>query len=238
MTPRPDEVWQFWINVGGTFTDCIARRPDGRLLRHKVLSSGVTKGVVGPGPARDGINDPARRADPEGFWARYRLRLLDQQGASLAEIGVAVSESTNGRLLMAQALPQTPEIGQPYELVSDEEAPIQAIRYLLGLGRSGCRSHPHDEYPGNRSRDARTTLSRPALGVLHPARHGRRRPASWRPRRGPADGVPRCLGRFLAFATPRAVSALWPCRRSPEPRGRTRCGVPAAPWKSFRAPSP
>jgi 5-oxoprolinase (ATP-hydrolysing) len=32
-------LWNFWIDVGGTFTDCIARRPDGTLVRHKLLSS-------------------------------------------------------------------------------------------------------------------------------------------------------------------------------------------------------
>lgn len=30
--------WQFWVDRGGTFTDIVARRPDGRLLTHKVLS--------------------------------------------------------------------------------------------------------------------------------------------------------------------------------------------------------
>jgi len=35
--------WEFWIDVGGTFTDCIARAPDDRLAECKVLSSGVTK---------------------------------------------------------------------------------------------------------------------------------------------------------------------------------------------------
>ncbi|MGD9602221.1 MAG: hydantoinase B/oxoprolinase family protein, partial [Gammaproteobacteria bacterium] len=30
--------WQFWIDRGGTFTDVIARRPDGRLTTHKLLS--------------------------------------------------------------------------------------------------------------------------------------------------------------------------------------------------------
>ena len=30
--------WQFWIDRGGTFTDVIARRPDGTLLTHKLLS--------------------------------------------------------------------------------------------------------------------------------------------------------------------------------------------------------
>jgi 5-oxoprolinase (ATP-hydrolysing) len=30
--------WQFWIDRGGTFTDVVARRPDGELLTHKLLS--------------------------------------------------------------------------------------------------------------------------------------------------------------------------------------------------------
>ena len=33
-TPR----WQFWIDRGGTFTDVVARKPDGRLVTHKLLS--------------------------------------------------------------------------------------------------------------------------------------------------------------------------------------------------------
>ncbi len=30
--------WQFWVDRGGTFTDIVARRPDGGLLTHKLLS--------------------------------------------------------------------------------------------------------------------------------------------------------------------------------------------------------
>jgi 5-oxoprolinase (ATP-hydrolysing) len=33
-----DAGWQFWVDRGGTFTDIVARRPDGRLLTHKLLS--------------------------------------------------------------------------------------------------------------------------------------------------------------------------------------------------------
>jgi 5-oxoprolinase (ATP-hydrolysing) len=33
-----DSRWQFWVDRGGTFTDIVARRPDGRLLTHKLLS--------------------------------------------------------------------------------------------------------------------------------------------------------------------------------------------------------
>ena len=30
--------WQFWVDRGGTFTDVVARRPDGGLVTHKLLS--------------------------------------------------------------------------------------------------------------------------------------------------------------------------------------------------------
>ena len=39
-------AWEFWIDVGGTFTDCIARSPDDELITVKILSSGITKGQV------------------------------------------------------------------------------------------------------------------------------------------------------------------------------------------------
>jgi 5-oxoprolinase (ATP-hydrolysing) len=36
-SPSPSR-WQFWIDRGGTFTDIVARRPDGSLVAHKLLS--------------------------------------------------------------------------------------------------------------------------------------------------------------------------------------------------------
>ncbi|MDB5797041.1 MAG: 5-oxoprolinase [Paucimonas sp.] len=38
--------WEFWIDRGGTFTDIVARRPDGKLVTHKLLSEN-------PGQYRD-----------------------------------------------------------------------------------------------------------------------------------------------------------------------------------------
>jgi 5-oxoprolinase (ATP-hydrolysing) len=136
-------MWHFWIDVGGTFTDCIARSPDGRLLRHKLLSSGVTKGVVGAGSDELRIVDPARRDDPEQFWTGYRLRLLDAQGRIVRETAVVGFERATGTLLLETVCQRDPPssaaapvVGQPYELFSDEEAPIIGIRYLLGLSRN------------------------------------------------------------------------------------------------------
>src|SRR5688572_22510422 len=124
-------AWQFWIDVGGTFTDCIARRPDGTLLRHKVLSSGVTKGSVAAGSTSECVVDCGRLHDPPGFWRGYRLRLLDQEGRPVAESTVTDSCRVRGSFHLSPPLAAQPEAGQSYELVSPEEAPLLAIRYLL-----------------------------------------------------------------------------------------------------------
>ena len=34
----PSSGWEFWIDRGGTFTDVVARRPDGHIVTHKLLS--------------------------------------------------------------------------------------------------------------------------------------------------------------------------------------------------------
>jgi 5-oxoprolinase (ATP-hydrolysing) len=35
---QSDQRWQFWIDRGGTFTDIVARRPDGQIVLYKLLS--------------------------------------------------------------------------------------------------------------------------------------------------------------------------------------------------------
>jgi 5-oxoprolinase (ATP-hydrolysing) len=53
-------TWQFWIDRGGTFTDIVARAPDGQLITHKLLSENPERyrdaamagirGILGLGP--------------------------------------------------------------------------------------------------------------------------------------------------------------------------------------------
>jgi len=31
-------MWQFWVDRGGTFTDIVARTPEGEIRTHKLLS--------------------------------------------------------------------------------------------------------------------------------------------------------------------------------------------------------
>ncbi|MFE2044477.1 hydantoinase B/oxoprolinase family protein [Streptomyces sp. NPDC059477] len=54
--------WQFWVDRGGTFTDIVARRPDGSLLTHKLLSDNPARyadaAVAGVQALLDGSDDP------------------------------------------------------------------------------------------------------------------------------------------------------------------------------------
>ncbi len=64
MRKRGEDVpgWQFWVDRGGTFTDIVARRPDGRLLTHKLLSENPARysdaAVAGVRALLDGSTDP------------------------------------------------------------------------------------------------------------------------------------------------------------------------------------
>lgn len=127
--------WQFWIDVGGTFTDCIAVAPNGDRLQHKTLSSGIIKGVGRIDPVSLQLIDPRRRADPDGVWNNYEIRFSTSSALATA-VPLTVSSFTAGVLQVsaasqALALATTDE-PIAYELLSPEPAPLVAIRYLIG----------------------------------------------------------------------------------------------------------
>lgn len=64
-------TWQFWIDRGGTFTDIVARKPDGRLVTHKLLSE-----------------NPSRYRDAAVAGIRELLGVAEDQPVPSAEIEV------------------------------------------------------------------------------------------------------------------------------------------------------
>lgn len=117
--------WQFWIDVGGTFTDCIAIDPEGQRHQHKTLSSGVIKGHV-PAVGTTGspvrlFTDPRRSRDPDHVWDGWELTTAD---------GTVTKVETfrHGVLHLATEVPTD----VAYELKSGQPSPLVAIRYLLG----------------------------------------------------------------------------------------------------------
>jgi 5-oxoprolinase (ATP-hydrolysing) len=127
--------WEFWIDVGGTFTDCLAHSSDGRLLTRKVLSSGVTKGIVESRQGATRIIDTVRCADPAHFWTGYEARFVDAGGDVFHSARVHSFENESGTLVFQGCLPDPADAGARYELASDEEAPLLAIRLILRLAR-------------------------------------------------------------------------------------------------------
>ncbi|MCU0976336.1 MAG: hydantoinase B/oxoprolinase family protein [Steroidobacteraceae bacterium] len=73
--------WQFWIDRGGTFTDVVARAPDGRLLTHKLLSE-----------------DPARHADAAANGIRALLERHGRPGDPVEAIRMGTTVATNALL--------------------------------------------------------------------------------------------------------------------------------------------
>jgi len=125
--------WEFWIDVGGTFTDCIARAPSNELVTCKVLSSGATKGrglIVAAGA---GLQDADRCSDAEGFWIGYTLHLLDGSGTAIHSATVTGFKAVTGILCFDPPLSPGTSTDLAYELTSGEEAPLLGIRRILGL---------------------------------------------------------------------------------------------------------
>lgn len=129
----PQTPWEFWLDVGGTFTDCLAKRSDGTIARHKLLSSGITKGTIDPGSTTDRIIDLQRKSDPVDFWVDFECTLLDAQGQPFAKAKVLGFNHENGELVFDSPLTKSPVISGGYELSCELEAPVLAIRYLMGL---------------------------------------------------------------------------------------------------------
>ena len=76
--------WQFWIDRGGTFTDVVARRPDGVLVTHKLLSE-----------------NPGRYADPAVAAIRHLLGVAPGDpipGDKIEAVRLGTTVATNALL--------------------------------------------------------------------------------------------------------------------------------------------
>ncbi|MCP4782452.1 MAG: hydantoinase [Fuerstiella sp.] len=126
------QPWQFWIDVGGTFTDCIAITPEGELRQFKTLSSGVTKGT-GADIVNGTITDPPRIDDPDDFWVGAELRLFSATAELLHVTTVSAFDADSGRLTLADGAATAAGDVETYELDLHVSAPVLAIRWLLRL---------------------------------------------------------------------------------------------------------
>lgn len=121
-------MWKFWIDTGGTFTDCIALAPSGEEMRVKTLSSSALRGRVVE-VLDDGRKLRIETAYPvcDDFYLGYGFVVL---GAGV-RAKVSGWDAGNCVLSLEVAVGEVLE-GQLCELQSPEEPPVLAARILTG----------------------------------------------------------------------------------------------------------
>jgi 5-oxoprolinase (ATP-hydrolysing) len=82
--------WQFWVDRGGTFTDIVARRPDGRLLTHKLLSDS-------PALAQGRLRSPGGTPVADAAVAGVR-ELLGRSQETVEAVRMGTTVATNALL--------------------------------------------------------------------------------------------------------------------------------------------
>ena len=80
MQDRKLNSWEFWIDVGGTFTDCIGRAPDNSIHSVKILSSGIIKGTINKSNDQNIIIDKSKIGNTSEFYKDFRFNLLCKNG--------------------------------------------------------------------------------------------------------------------------------------------------------------
>lgn len=132
FTMKCTHRWQFWIDVGGTFTDCVALSPAGTIVEWKTLSSGAIKGNIESIPNTEQISD-SRRNEPDDFWKNWTLSISHPESQTNWSTQILGSTSS-GRLELATPIPTNlveSLTGCAYELRCHETAPLICIRQIL-----------------------------------------------------------------------------------------------------------
>ena len=124
--------WQFAVDVGGTFTDCIASSPDGIEYRYKLLSTGVVKGSACLKSGSSSFSDKRRCADPDDFWIGWSIRFLHEANSSATKHKVVQFDPETGTFQLDHPVDTVDGIYR-YELHAELPAPIIAMRWVLKL---------------------------------------------------------------------------------------------------------
>jgi len=126
--------WRIWIDTGGTFTDGVARTPDGASRRVKILSSSALRGTLLErlGPDRFRIRESW--SAPAGLIRGFGFRVLDHEHG---ERFVTEHDPAAGELRLSAPLLDELPPGTAFEVVSPEEAPVLAARLLTGIPGPG-----------------------------------------------------------------------------------------------------
>ncbi len=124
----PDGVvspWLICVDTGGTFTDCVARDPKGRISRAKVLSSSSVRARVRFVSESGMVELDYSDELPEDFFKGCSASVLGRGGDR-----IPVVKSAAGGKSITLPRSETVAVGNTIEIQSPDEAPILAARVV------------------------------------------------------------------------------------------------------------
>ena len=153
--------WQFWVDRGGTFTDCVARAPDGALHVAKVLSSdtapveAIHRVLERAGAWRPGLPVPA---------CTVKLGTTVATNALLERRGVSTAVATNPGLadVLEIGTQERPEL---FALAIEKPPPLHRVAVELP-GRTGVDGATLEPFDAERARAALAGLRADGIVAL------------------------------------------------------------------------
>jgi 5-oxoprolinase (ATP-hydrolysing) len=122
-----DKRWQIWIDTGGTFTDCVALDKEGVLHKTKVLSNSSLRGAIREILTPYEISIKSSWSLPADFIKGFHFSLL--KNASSA-VKVDSYDPDLNRIIVDKPCFKSHDRHEPFEVKTDEEAPILAARIV------------------------------------------------------------------------------------------------------------
>ncbi|MFQ5630158.1 MAG: hydantoinase/oxoprolinase N-terminal domain-containing protein, partial [bacterium] len=121
-------TWQIWIDTGGTFTDCIAVDPAGKVHRAKVLSSSALRGKIVKKHDRHTLQIQEQWQAAKDFVKGFSFRLLGPHKNE--RHFVSAYDPSNAILTLEKAIDSEISPHPAFEVQSPEEAPVLAARLV------------------------------------------------------------------------------------------------------------
>jgi len=133
--------WEFFVDTGGTFTDCLGRDPQGTTHRAKVLSRGTLSASVLRIDSPTGLILDGPPDWPNGFPQGFQVILPSSPEFTCRVTGW---EPSTGRLVLDRVIPAGVDPSGSLELLSGEEAPVLGMHLILARngiepGSVACR---------------------------------------------------------------------------------------------------
>ncbi|HZY79165.1 MAG TPA: hydantoinase B/oxoprolinase family protein [Cyclobacteriaceae bacterium] len=117
--------WKIWVDTGGTFTDCIATDPEGRVSRLKVLSNGTLRGKVLTQLSADTLAVQINWPVQHDIYSGYTISQTSRSGTAIIK-----SVDVEKGFVTLQHPSKQRWAGETIEISTHEEVPVFAARLL------------------------------------------------------------------------------------------------------------